>query len=141
MRQRQEDYRPSIPDATKEEAPLTFDNSVPTSDPMSTDQCQTIPEMEDSQLVGATVSMVTADVDSSKRESVHIVPAVEVSNHVRIAENSTGKRKRGRPPRTQGKLGPPQAPPASSSQRKKRDEEDVCFICFDGGSLVLCDRR
>uniref|UniRef100_A0A6M2F249 Zinc finger CCCH domain-containing protein 44 n=1 Tax=Populus davidiana TaxID=266767 RepID=A0A6M2F249_9ROSI len=97
--------------------------------------------MEDSQLVGATVSMVTADVDSSKRESVHIVPAVEVSNHVRIAENSTGKRKRGRPPRTQGKLGPPQAPPASSSQRKKRDEEDVCFICFDGGSLVLCDRR
>ncbi|XP_034932925.1 zinc finger CCCH domain-containing protein 44 [Populus alba] len=141
MRQQQEDYRPSIPDATEEEAPLTFDNSVPTSDPMSTDQCQTIPEMEDSQLVGATVSMVTADVDSSKRESVHIVPAVEVSNHVRIAENSTGKRKRGRPPRTQGKLGPPQAPPASSSQRKKRDEEDVCFICFDGGSLVLCDRR
>ncbi|KAJ6906912.1 hypothetical protein NC651_017550 [Populus alba x Populus x berolinensis] len=141
MRQQQEDYRPSIPDAAQEEAPLTFDNSVPTSDPMSIDQCQTIPEMEDSQLVGATVSMVTADVDSSKRESVHIVPAVEVSNHVRIAENSTGKRKRGRPPRTQGKLGPPQAPPASSSQRKKRDEEDVCFICFDGGSLVLCDRR
>ncbi|XP_011025907.1 PREDICTED: zinc finger CCCH domain-containing protein 44 [Populus euphratica] len=141
MRQQQEDYRPSVPDATEEEAPLAFDNSVPTSDPMSTDQCQTIPEMEDSQLVGATVSMVTADVDSSRRESVHIVPAVEVSNHVRIAENSTGKRKRGRPPRTQGKLGPPQAPPASSSQRKKRDEEDVCFICFDGGSLVLCDRR
>lgn len=24
---------------------------------------------------------------------------------------------------------------------KKREEEDVCFICFDGGSLVLCDRR
>lgn len=141
MRQKQEDYRPSIPDATEEEAPLTFDNSVPTPDPMSTDQCQTIPEMDDSQLVGATVSMVTTDVDLSKREPVHIVPTVEVSNHVRIAENSTVKRKRGRPPKIQGKLGPPQAPPASSSQRKKRDEEDVCFICFDGGSLVLCDRR
>uniref|UniRef100_A0A6N2LA59 Zinc finger CCCH domain-containing protein 44 n=1 Tax=Salix viminalis TaxID=40686 RepID=A0A6N2LA59_SALVM len=141
MRQKQEDYRPSIPDATEEEAPLTFDNSVPTPDPMSTDQCQTIPEMNDSQLVGATVSMVTTDVDLSKREPVHIVPTVEVSNHVRIAENSTVKRKRGRPPKIQGKLGPPQAPPASSSQRKKRDEEDVCFICFDGGSLVLCDRR
>ncbi|KAG5241145.1 zinc finger CCCH domain-containing protein [Salix suchowensis] len=141
MRQKQEDYRPSIPDATEEEAPLTFDNSVPPPDPMSTDQCQTIPEMVDSQLVGATVSMVTTDVDLSKRESVHIVPTVEVSNYVRIAENSTVKRKRGRPPKIQGKLGPPQAPPASSSQRKKRDEEDVCFICFDGGSLVLCDRR
>ncbi|KAJ6367202.1 hypothetical protein OIU77_003550 [Salix suchowensis] len=114
MRQKQEDYRPSIPDATEEEAPLTFDNSVPPPDPMSTDQCQTIPEMDDSQLVGATVSMVTTDVDLSKRESVHIMPYCR---------------------------GPPQAPPASSSQRKKRDEEDVCFICFDGGSLVLCDRR
>lgn len=24
---------------------------------------------------------------------------------------------------------------------KKSGEEDVCFICFDGGNLVLCDRR
>ncbi|EXB37116.1 Zinc finger CCCH domain-containing protein 44 [Morus notabilis] len=24
---------------------------------------------------------------------------------------------------------------------KKKMEEDVCFICFDGGELVLCDRR
>jgi hypothetical protein len=24
---------------------------------------------------------------------------------------------------------------------RKREEEDVCFICFDGGELVLCDRR
>ncbi|KAJ6398369.1 hypothetical protein OIU77_019215 [Salix suchowensis] len=45
--------------------------------------------------------------------------------------------KRGRPPKIQGKLGPP----AFSAQRKMKDEEDVCFICFDGGSLVLCDRR
>ncbi|KQJ91159.1 zinc finger CCCH domain-containing protein 19 [Brachypodium distachyon] len=24
---------------------------------------------------------------------------------------------------------------------KKKDEEEVCFICFDGGDLVICDRR
>jgi hypothetical protein len=24
---------------------------------------------------------------------------------------------------------------------KKKDEEEVCFICFDGGDLVVCDRR
>ncbi|RID44253.1 hypothetical protein BRARA_I01063 [Brassica rapa] len=41
--------------------------------------------------------------------------------------------RRGRPPRTVGK-----ASPVSS---KRREDEDVCFVCFDGGSLVLCDRR
>lgn len=25
--------------------------------------------------------------------------------------------------------------------KPKMEEEDVCFICFDGGNLVLCDRR
>ncbi|KAL8231059.1 hypothetical protein R6Q57_000837 [Mikania cordata] len=43
------------------------------------------------------------------------------------------KKKRGRPPRAQAK-----SPPAKIS---KEEDEDVCFICFDGGSLVLCDRR
>ncbi|XP_010413908.1 PREDICTED: zinc finger CCCH domain-containing protein 44 [Camelina sativa] len=44
--------------------------------------------------------------------------------------------RRGRPPRTLGCK-------ASSSpvSRKRREDEDVCFVCFDGGSLVLCDRR
>ncbi|XP_019438191.1 PREDICTED: zinc finger CCCH domain-containing protein 19 isoform X2 [Lupinus angustifolius] len=45
---------------------------------------------------------------------------------------SGGKRKRG---------------PAKNSKTtrrvasKKKTEEDVCFICFDGGDLVLCNRR
>ncbi|XP_074264396.1 uncharacterized protein LOC141586899 [Silene latifolia] len=64
------------------------------------------------------------------------------------------KRKRGRPPRN-----PPSAAAAvaavassavaaaaaaavaSTSKRSKKEDEDVCFICFDGGSLVVCDRR
>ncbi|CAH8322973.1 unnamed protein product [Eruca vesicaria subsp. sativa] len=49
------------------------------------------------------------------------------------------KRKRGRPPKALASKTPLQAltPPA----RKDEKEEDVCFICFDGGDLVLCDRR
>ncbi|RAL46532.1 hypothetical protein DM860_004811 [Cuscuta australis] len=49
----------------------------------------------------------------------------------------TEKRKRGRPPRGQAAGKPP--PP--KRKREEDEEEDVCFICFDGGSLVLCDRK
>ncbi|KAG2323379.1 hypothetical protein Bca4012_058871 [Brassica carinata] len=57
---------------------------------------------------------------------------------VKVEEESDCVKKtrprRGRPPRTLGKASP-------MTQRKKREDEDVCFVCFDGGSLVLCDRR
>ncbi|KAL4572963.1 hypothetical protein LXL04_019752 [Taraxacum kok-saghyz] len=45
-------------------------------------------------------------------------------------QNSSGaKRKRG------GKIS------KTTSKSSKTIEEEVCFICFDGGDLVLCDRR
>ena len=47
------------------------------------------------------------------------------------------KRKRGRPPKNRDGAPPPAAP----APVKKKDEEVVCFICFDGGDLVVCDRR
>ncbi|XP_012084452.2 zinc finger CCCH domain-containing protein 19 isoform X1 [Jatropha curcas] len=47
-----------------------------------------------------------------------------------VSRSNGGKRKRGKNAKA----------PARVSSRKKV-EEDVCFICFDGGELVLCDRR
>ncbi|PON71553.1 p53 negative regulator [Parasponia andersonii] len=94
---------------------------------MSVDQCETIGDLDDSQLVGAP-DTIAADGGAGKGEKV-VADDVEV----RLAEKSVEKRKRGRPPRGQVR--------APAPVRKKKDEEDVCFICFDGGSLVLCDRR
>lgn len=82
-------------------------------------QMQPVHELDDSQLVGAPA--VVAPVAQS-----------ETLTEAKVAETNAGKRKRGRPPRGLAK-----PPPA----KKKKDEEDVCFICFDGGELVLCDRR
>ena len=78
-----------------------------------------IDEMDDSKLVG--VQVVVADSVAGVENDL---AAVEV----KVVE----KRKRGRPPKGQAK-----PPPA----KKMKEDEDVCFICFDGGSLVLCDRR
>ena len=91
---------------------------------MTAGQCQSIGDLDDSQLVGAPEAVV------GKEMSREDVAAAEV-------KSSVGKRRRGRPPGQGGQGRPKAATPA----RKKNDEEDVCFICFDGGSLVLCDRR
>ncbi|XP_062205762.1 zinc finger CCCH domain-containing protein 44-like isoform X2 [Phragmites australis] len=48
------------------------------------------------------------------------------------------KRKRGRPPKNRDGVA---AVPAPARPVVKKDEEVVCFICFDGGNLVVCDRR
>ncbi|KAG8662774.1 hypothetical protein MANES_01G142800v8 [Manihot esculenta] len=98
---------------------------------MTIDQRETIREMDDSQLVGHSPAVAALPRDVSM-----VDVEVRTVATVPVADVGTIKRKRGRPPRIQGKTGPP-----PSSQRKKKDEEDVCFICFDGGSLVLCDRR
>jgi len=83
--------------------------------PTVADRVAIAPNLPDSQLVGA--------------------PAPSDGQVVEIAV----KRKRGRPPRNPGM--PSAAALAAANKRSKKEEEDVCFICFDGGKLVLCDRR
>ncbi|XWS45511.1 hypothetical protein CRYUN_Cryun15aG0142500 [Craigia yunnanensis] len=97
---------------------------------MSVDQCQKIPEMVDSQLVGNDEVVVRGLAGATAETGA--------GNGVKVVEMSAGKRRRGRPPKNQARIMSSSAPPP---QRKNKDEEDVCFICFDGGSLVLCDRR
>ncbi|KAK3009654.1 hypothetical protein RJ639_014740 [Escallonia herrerae] len=80
----------------------------------SVDQCEPIREMDDSQLVGAPEAAAVTGGGGAAAAAAEV------------------KRKRGRPPRGQAKTPP---------LKKAKEEEDVCFICFDGGSLVLCDRR
>ncbi|KAL0378355.1 UNVERIFIED_CONTAM: Zinc finger CCCH domain-containing protein 44 [Sesamum radiatum] len=61
-------------------------------------------------------------------------PAFSAVGHVIGAGE---RRKRGRPPK--GQLAA--KPPPLKRKKQEDEEEDVCFICFDGGSLVLCDRN
>ncbi|KAK9065019.1 hypothetical protein SSX86_016402 [Deinandra increscens subsp. villosa] len=73
------------------------------------------------------------------------VDAVDVAADglVKVELGSGERRKRGRPPKAQVKPPPAKRPTTMPPPAKKikQEEEDVCFICFDGGSLVLCDHR
>lgn len=97
---------------------------------LSFDQCQPARELDDSQLVGAPAA-VDGRAEVDVRRDAPLLESEAVPG-VKVVERNAGKRKRGRPARGQAKPPPP---------KKNKDEEDVCFICFDGGELVLCDRR
>ncbi|OEL16106.1 Zinc finger CCCH domain-containing protein 44 [Dichanthelium oligosanthes] len=59
-------------------------------------------------------------------------------------EPTTAPKRRGRPPKKKdgAAAGAALAAAAPKPARRKEDEEEVvCFICFDGGNLVVCDRR
>ncbi|CAA0827680.1 Zinc finger CCCH domain-containing protein 19 [Striga hermonthica] len=64
----------------------------------------------------------------------------EMETEANIADSgkaSGGKRKRAKS--SKNSLSTPKGTTKASS--RKTVGEDVCFICFDGGELVLCDRR
>ncbi|KAH7850406.1 hypothetical protein Vadar_032401 [Vaccinium darrowii] len=99
--------------------------------------CEPIAKMDDSQLVGGDdPSSLTVDSAAAGGEAAaHAAVVVDVKTEVNVDEEGGAKKKRGRPPRGQTR------PPPIKKMKEEEEEEDVCFICFDGGSLVLCDRR
>ncbi|XP_044498097.1 zinc finger CCCH domain-containing protein 44-like [Mangifera indica] len=110
-----------------------FENNLKEIELNCVDQCDHIQQFNHTQLVKAPEGAVVQDTDLTVRDDGGGMVDVEVKF------GTMSNRKRGRPPRASPvkpkKLRPP------PSQRRKKDEEDVCFICFDGGSLVICDRR
>jgi hypothetical protein len=67
----------------------------------------------------------------TERDGGYCPPQVVLA--VAAVDSDVLKKKRGRPTKGLPKSAPP--------PKQKKEDEDVCFICFDGGSLVLCDRR
>lgn len=108
-------YRPSLP-------------AIPAAeeDPRSNHRVRGY-ELQDSQLIGAVAAQDGGAIAGAKEAPSDTMGRTDV----KILDTSIVKRKRGRPPKGQAKA------PA----KKRKEEEDVCFICFDGGNLVLCDRR
>lgn len=93
------------------------------------EHCTSIQDMEDKKLVGVPGAMSAVAAGNSNSPAKLKTP---MDNGIGYAENM----KRGRPPR-----GAVVKAPQSKRQREEEEGEDVCFICFDGGSLVLCDRK
>ncbi|KAL4378071.1 hypothetical protein GQ457_02G013910 [Hibiscus cannabinus] len=92
--------------------------------------CQTTPPTDDSHLRGNNDLVLRGDGCATAE--------MRSENGAKVVEMSSVKRRRGRPPKNQAKFMSSSAP---APARRKKEEEDVCFICFDGGSLVLCDRH
>ncbi|XP_057494763.1 zinc finger CCCH domain-containing protein 19-like [Actinidia eriantha] len=100
-----------------------------------------LPQLDNSHNVGADSLIVSTD-DHDDNEEVGTqeeTPIADTETEIDVGEmageekgvgGGGGKRKRGK------NSGVPARAPS-----RRVVEEDVCFICFDGGELVLCDRR
>ncbi|CAA6673674.1 unnamed protein product [Spirodela intermedia] len=90
--------------------------------------------MEDDMGLVAPMSAVDDGMEDVEQEEMAASMMGVPEDHEAALEDGSrrGGKKRGRPPKAQAGRVP---------TTKKKEEEDVCFICFDGGNLVVCDRR
>ncbi|KAF3676518.1 putative zinc finger CCCH domain-containing protein 19-like isoform X2 [Capsicum annuum] len=95
-------------------------------DTMKHEEEEPVPLDEDDERTGA-------EDEATNATTTEIETETEMTES---GKSSGGKRKR-KITRSTGKS----KSGGRSSSRRKTIGEDVCFICFDGGNLVLCDRR
>jgi hypothetical protein len=94
---------------------------------------------EDNKIVGEDVAEAVNDItgdDVPEEEAAHMDDDDDDDDDEPpplVAKKGGGRRKRGRPSSKVQAVVKPSV--------KRKDEEEVCFICFDGGDLVICDRR
>ncbi|KAF3782615.1 Zinc finger CCCH domain-containing protein 19 [Nymphaea thermarum] len=125
-------YRPlqfdgSLPEEPVEEENISRESALPSCEGEDVQQLMGSPAHED-LVGGATLDDEPRDVEMVGPEALE---AEEEGDELESSQSGGGKRKRGKKG-ARAQLKP---------QGKKNAEEDVCFICFDGGELVLCDRR
>ncbi|TVU48645.1 hypothetical protein EJB05_08286 [Eragrostis curvula] len=88
--------------------------------------------MDDSQFLGAIMG------DPARQVPAEAPPAPAQQQGPPVTAPLVPK-KRGRPPKKKDGAVVVAAP--KPAKRREDEEEVVCFICFDGGNLVVCDRR
>ncbi|KAM0839651.1 hypothetical protein ACQ4PT_060179 [Festuca glaucescens] len=121
--------RPSEPSPAPPPAPrVTAWLQAPASSPPKAGPSPAADGFDDSHFLGSIIEAAAAPLQQPAAPEAPAEPVVV-------------KRKRGRPRKIRdGDAAAAPAPPPPKPV-KKADEEVVCFICFDGGSLVVCDRR